>query len=254
MKKKDITIKDLAELLLPKLWIVAIVSILASAFVFVYSSFAKEDTYTSYSELYVYSKTTSDKEVTTGDNMSVAQGLVEIYQIMLESEEFLKEVVGELTDNPEYAEYKSITNGITINAIKNMMTVSQRDETSVFSISITATSPKLACVLLNAVYDKAIVKIPDLVPNTFDLETFKKPTDPADSKSIAPNSKHELRNAVLAFLIAAVVSVVAIWVYSFFDVVIRDRKKLVDNVDIPILGVIPRHELPVTQKGEGADA
>jgi capsular polysaccharide biosynthesis protein len=186
--------------------------------------------------------------------MSVAQGLVEIYQIMLESEEFLKEVVGELTDNPDYAEYKSITNGITINAIKNMMTVSQRDETSVFSISVTATSPELACVVLNAVYDKATVKIPDLVPNTFKLSEFKKPTDPADSKSIAPNSKHEVRNAVLAFLVAAVVSVVAIWVYSFFDVVIRDRKKLADNVDIPILGVIPRHELPTMQKGDAGDA
>ena len=254
MKKKDITIKDLAELLLPKLWIVVIVSVLASAFVFVYSSFVKEDTYTSTSTLYVYSKSNSDKEVTTGDNMSVAQELVEIYKIMLESEEFLKEVVGELTDSPEYEEYKDITKGITINAIKSMMTVSRRDETSVFSISITATSPELACVVLNAVYDKATVKIPDLVPNTFNLEPFKKPTNPADAKSIAPNSKHEVRNAVLAFLVAGVVCVVAIWVYSFFDVIIRDRKKLSDNVDIPILGVIPRHELPVMQKGDGADA
>ena len=75
------------------------------------------------------------------------------------------------------------------------------------------------------------------------------PTDPADAKSIAPNNKHEARNAVLSFLIAAVVSVVAIWVYSFFDVVIRDKKKLIDNVDVPILGVIPRHDLPATTKG-----
>ena len=46
-------------------------------------------------------------------------------------------------------------------------------------------------------------------------------------------------------------TVVCIWIYSFFDVVIRDKKKLIDNVDVPILGVIPRHDLPATSaKGE----
>ena len=89
-----------------------------------------------------------------------------------------------------------------------------------------------------------------IVPNTFKISCFKDPIAPEGSAVISANSKHEIRNAVLMFLIAGVVSVVAIWIYSFFDVVIRDKKKLIDNVEVPILGVIPRHDLPITVKGD----
>ena len=248
MKKKEITIKDLAEILLPKLWIVAIISILASVLAFVYSSFVKVDTYTDSSLHYVYTDDNLDNETTTGDNLNVAQGMIEIYKTMLEGEIFLTDVVLYINDN--FQEYKDITQGISIGSIRSMMTISQHNDTSVFSVSVTSTSPVLSSIVLTAI-NKTLIsdRVKDLIPNTFKISSFKDPTDPADAKSIAPNNKHEARNAVLSFLIAAVVSVVAIWVYSFFDVVIRDKKKLIDNVDVPILGVIPRHDLPATTKG-----
>ena len=97
MKKKEITIKDLAEILFPKLWIVVIVSLLVSAFTFVYSSFLKDDTYTDSSLHYVFKPDNTGTEITTGDNLSVAQGMVEIYKVMLEGEIFLKKVVIDIT-------------------------------------------------------------------------------------------------------------------------------------------------------------
>ena len=57
----------------------------------------------------------------------------------------------------------------------------------------------------------------------------------------------------LAFLVSGVLLAVAVWVYSFFDVIIRDKKNLSDNIDIPILGVIPKHELILVSKGEDAN-
>lgn len=251
MKKKEITIKDLAEILFPKLWIVVIVSILVSAFTFVYSSFLKDDTYTDSSLHYVFKPDNTGTEITTGDNLSVAQGMVEIYKVMLEGEIFLKKVVVDIANDEAYAQYKDITKGITINAIRSMMNVSQYNETAVFSISITSGSPELSCVILKAIYNNLNEdQLQDIIPNTFKISSFKAPTEPENAKSIAPNSKHTVRNTLLAFMISAVVVVVAIWVYSFFDVIIRDRKKLSDNIDIPILGVIPRHDLPTNVKGD----
>ena len=242
MKKKEITIKDLAEILLPKLWVVVVISVVCSAAMYLYSSFLKKDTYTSSSLLYVYSES-SDKQI-TGDNVSVAQGMVEVYKVMLRSEKFLKPVLADINQIKGYEK-------VTVGNVRAMMTVSQVDETEIFSISITAPTPEMSCVVLNAVHDNAISKIKDFIPNALDITAFEDPISLEDAKSIPANSKNELRNTVIAFLAAAVVSVVAIWVYSFFDVVIRDKKKLTDNVDIPIIGIIPNHELPVTTRKEG---
>ena len=64
-------------------------------------------------------------------------------------------------------------------------------------------------------------------------------------------SKNIFTNALIGVLIGAVVSMLGIFVYSIFDVVIRDKKKLEDNFDFPVLGVIPRYDVPVEQDKEG---
>ena len=168
MKKKEITIKDLAEILLPKLWIVAIISILASVLAFVYSSFVKVDTYTDSSLHYVYTDDNLDNETTTGDNLNVAQGMIEIYKTMLEGEIFLTDVVLYINDN--FQEYKDITQGISIGSIRSMMTISQHNDTSVFSVSVTSTSPVLSSIVLTAI-NKTLIsdRVKDLIPNTFKI-------------------------------------------------------------------------------------
>ena len=158
---------------------------------------------------------------------------------MLRSDKFLKPVVAEINQIEGYE-------NITVGSVRSMMTVSQVDETEIFSISITATNPEVACVVLKYVHENTIANIKTFIPNALNITAFEDPIDAADAGSILPNAKNEVRNAVIVFIGAAVVTVVAIWIYAFFDVVIRDKKKLADNVDIPILGVIPNHELPET--------
>ena len=89
MKKKEVTIKDLAELLVPKLWLIIIVSILASAFAFAYSRFFKDDTYTSTSILYVNSTSGENNNMTTGDNILVASHMLDNYKQIIKKDRFL---------------------------------------------------------------------------------------------------------------------------------------------------------------------
>ena len=251
MKKKEVTIKDLAELLLPKLWIVVIISIIASGLAFVYSHFFKDDTYTSSSRLYVNSAANAGSDITTGDNIIVARYMLENYKVILKSEKFLNMVVKDLAINEEYADYVDITASMNAAKINSMMSISHYEDTEVFSVAITSTNPELSCVLLKAIHNNAVDNIGMIVPSAtvFSLSSLQDPIEPQLYKSVSKNSNHEVRNAVLAFLIGAVLSVVAIWVFSFFDVIIRDKKNLSDNIDVPILGVIPRHDLPVLTKG-----
>ena len=249
MKKKEVTIKDLAELLLPKLWIVVIVSILASCFAFFGSYFLKDDTYTVSSQFYVDSAPDVTEEKTTGDNIVVARYMLENYKVILKSELFLNKVLEKIKTDDQYKAYRNLT----VSQISSMMTISHYEDTEVFYISVTTIDAKLACTVLTLVHEVATTQMRDVVDNAviFKIKSLENPTNPDNSGSVPKNSKHEVRNAFLAFLVAAVMTVVCIWIYSFFDVVIRDKKKLIDNVDVPILGVIPRHDLPATSaKGE----
>lgn len=252
MKKKEVTIKDLAEILVPKLWLIIIVSILASAFAFTYSHFFKDDTYTSTSVLYVNSTSGENDNMTTGDNIMVASYMLDNYKEIIKRDNFLNMVVNDLADdNGPYAEYKDLTEGLTASQISKMISISHIEDTQVFSLSITSSDPKLSSVVLNAVHNNAVTNMEKIVPSAkiFAISSVQHPLQPEEEKSATQNSKHEVRNAVLSFMVAAVLSVVFVWVYSFFDVVIRDRKKLFDNIDVPILGVIPRHEIQIIAKG-----
>lgn len=252
MKKKEVTIKDLAELLLPKLWLIIIVSILTSAVAFAYSRFFKDDTYTSTSILYVNSTSGENDNMTTGDNIMVASHMLDNYKQIIKRDNFLNMVVNDLaSETGEYAEYRDLTSGLNASQISKMISISNYEDTQVFSLSVTSSNPKLSAVVLNAVHNNVVANMEKIVPaaKVFAISSIQNPLQPEDSKSAIKNSKHEVRNAILSFMVAAVLSVVFIWVFSFFDVVIRDRKKLFDNVDVPILGVIPRHEIPVIGKG-----
>ena len=255
MKKKEVTIKDLAELLLPKLWIRVIVSIVFSGLAFVYSKFFKVETYTSSSTLYVNSAVSTGNDVTTGDNIIVARYMLDNYKIILKSQKFLNMVVTDLAVNKAYAEYRDITADLNAAKINSMLSISHFEDSEVFSISITSVDPELACVVAKAVHNNAVDNIGKIVPSAkvFALSPIEDPIEPEAYKAVSKNSNHEFRNALLAFLIGAVLSVVAIWVFSFFDVVIRDKKNLADNIDVPVLGVIPKHDLPITTKGENTN-
>lgn len=252
MKKKEVTIKDLAELLVPKLWLIIIVSILASVFAFTYSRFFKDDTYTSTSILYVNSTSGENNNMTTGDNILVASHMLDNYKQIIKKDRFLKMVVSDLkSDAGPYVEYKELTKNLTTSQISKMISISHYEDTQVFSLSITSHDPKLSAVVLNAIHNCVLTNMEELVPSAkvFKITSVQDPVEPEEDNSATRNSKHEIRNAVLSFMVAAVLSVVFVWVYSFFDVVIRDRKKLFDNIDVPILGVIPRHEIQVAAKG-----
>ena len=153
----------------------------------------------------------------------------------------------------DYEEYRALIEESNLNPskISSMMSISVYEDTQAFSLHVTSTDPRISCIVSNAVHKNAVTIIQDIVPDakTYAITSLQDPLEPDAYTSIAKNSNHEVRNAVLSFMVAAVMTVVFIWVYSFFDVVIRDRKKLIDNIDVPILGVIPRHEVTVVTKG-----
>ena len=91
MKKQhdEISFKDLLNIFLPKLWLIAIISVVCSAVLGLYSAFIKDETYTSYSTMYVYKSATA---ANTSD-IAVAQEMVSIYEIIIRTDEVLNIII-----------------------------------------------------------------------------------------------------------------------------------------------------------------
>ena len=225
MKNKEITIKDLISLILPKIWLVAIISVLCAGLAFSYFYFFKPQTYTSKAQIYIYSEK-SDEANTSSVN--AAKGMVEVYKIMIQSDKFLSQVVSEL---PEYQD-------LTTTHIRSMITVVQVNSTEVFQISITSLTPKMAFDVLDKIVEKLPDEVTRIIPNALSVKTIEDPALPKFA-----NSKNEIRNTMVAFFVAAILTMFAILAFAFLGVKIRDKKKIEDNFDLPVLGVIPRQDI-----------
>lgn len=235
-KNKETTFADIVEIFLPKLWIMLLVGVVIAAAVCIYSVAVKEDTYTSSVIVYVYNERPNSATTSTSD-LQAAEQMVNVYDITIKSEKFLKLVIadGELSEH-----------NVTPRSIQNMIKVSQVADTAVFEVTVTSTSPELSYDVAQAItngIERHIQGPNGLVKNALLSSILEDPSVPT-----APNSKGTLMKAIIAFAVGFILTAVIVWAHSSFDVVIRSAKKIEENLDIPILGVIPRHEVSVSEE------
>ena len=233
-KNEEISIKEIFDVLRPKVWIIALISLACAAVAFLYSAFIQDERYTSTSLVYVYSDT---QQNTTSNDLNVAVTMVDVYKVMLTTDAFLGPVLSAL---PE--EYESLN--LQPSNVRQMINIRQVDSTKMLEVSVTSTDKQLAYDIACKISELAPGQLDTIVPDGLTVVTIEHPV-----MAQTHNSKNEIRNAVLAFVIAFLVSVCAVWIYSIFDVKIRDTQKIESAVDVPVLGIIPMHEVRVLSDG-----
>ena len=228
-EEQETSFKDLMGIFLPKLWIVFLVSAICAGAVSLYSHFFKEDTYTSDSTIYVYYEMTGGS-VNTG-TISVAQTMVETYKSFIKSDRFLSAVSARLESKYGY-------NDITSNQLNSKISVTNKEGTGEFSIFVTSADPKLSHSIATAMVEVMPDEIAAAIPNSVSMVVWSYPEE-----ATSPNSKEIVKNAIIVFLISAVLVLVAIWIFAILDTTIREKSKLETGVGIPVLSVIPRHNV-----------
>lgn len=227
-KNKETTLRDILDILLPKIWVMLLVGVLLAAMIIGYSVIFKKDTYTSSSLVYVF----NDKSSPTASDLQAAEEMVNVYKIVITGGRFLLKIC----QDEDLASYE-----LTPAEVERMLTISQVDDTGVFKISVTSTNRDLANTVATVITDGIAEHIQGeygIIKNALQSSVIE------DSElATNANSKNIVRNAIIAFLAGFLVAALAVWIHSAFDVVIRSTKKIEDSLDIPVLGVIPRHEI-----------
>ena len=167
-------------------------------------------------------------------DIEIAEEMVQIFEIAIyHADVVLNNIATEQL--PEY--------NLSASAIRSMMSVRQYEETPYLEISVTHTNKDIAFHVAEKISDLSKDVLGDLGVKGLEVKVIDTPQPPK-----APNSKHTARNAIIAFLAGAVATMAVIWIISIFDSVIRGRKKLEDNFNIPVLAVIPLHHVAQQKK------
>ncbi len=224
MKKnnEEITFKDILSVFIPKIWIILLVAVLCASLFAVYSSVVVDDTYSTYSIMNIR----KDTEALQLTDMYLAESIIDDISYRIQSSDFLNSVLSHVNSQYNFE-------NLTVSQIKSSIRYTPLGN-GVLKLSVTTGNPQLTFAIALALENE----VPDLfysyLPNALKVEPYSAAYFPE-----IPDSKGVLTKGLIGFLGGAVASAIVIWIYSAFDVVIKCKKKIEDNFDIPVIGVIP---------------
>lgn len=192
-----------------------------------------EPEYTATAKLYVYNEKTDDRDMTSGD-LTVSKSLVNTYLIIIRSGPVLEQVADRL--RPVYPE-------ISAKSIDEILTGSAINATEAFFISATSPDRQMAADIINEIVEAAPAEIIRVV-KAASVELI----EPASVPDIDDYDWPIVRNAIIGFMLGIVLSSAYILVTNALDTVVYGRQEILENFNLPVLGIIP----PQTDGGKGA--
>lgn len=160
----------------------------------------------------------------TGDSLNSAQRLVDTYAIVIKSNTVLNQVIKELNLETSYEQLNS------------QVSVSSVNETQVMKISVKATDQETACEIVKEIADVSV----DQVSEAVEAGSCKIVSDVyATGQPVYPDVQRKtLKAALLGIILCA-----GLFILQYLmDNTFRSEADIRNELDIPVLGVIPAVE------------
>ena len=238
----EITIKELFDIFLPKLWVIILVAALCAGMLGGYSMFIKEDTYTSTASFIMvktptqYGSTTGSTAITTGlsaSEIDAMQSMIGMTEQIMKTNQYLTQVKEALVEkDPKYE-------NISTKYLKGVLSIKVVGEATVFNLSTITNDPQLSYDIADVVYHT----LPDVIRNYYEEYSISiKVIDPP-LKAASRNARGTFKNAFIGGLAGGVIAMLAVFVISKLDIVIRSKEKIEQSFKIPVIGVIPSFDM-----------
>lgn len=220
---KEINLAEIMSALLRKLWLVVLCAVIGGALSYGYTAKFITPMYKSRITIYV------NNTIQYADRMDVAisasdlatsQRLVATYINILKSD-FVLDEVAENVGAPSAA------------TIRGMMTSAALEETEVFEVVITSSSPQRSKQIAEEIARVAPGKIQQIVEGSS--------TKIIDQPKLAtgPSSPNRTTNTIYGLIIGAVAAVIVIVLQTLLDVRVKSEEDLAMISNAPVLGLIP---------------
>ena len=218
----EIDLLAIAKLLINRAWIIILSMVIVGAVLFSYALFFITPTYKAAAKMYVNNSNISINNISiSSSELTAAKSLLEVYVVILKTRITLERVIEET--GLEY----------TYEQLYEMISASSVNDTEIFEITVTSTSPSEAELIV----DKIVEVLPQRIADVVDGSSVKL-VDHAviPTQKAAPNCT---KYAIMGFIIGAVLSSGAVIVSQLFDNTVSGEEYLTQKYDIPVLVVVP---------------
>lgn len=233
--EKSISIQELFVLIKRYLVLIIVVGILGGAVAFCVCKFMVSPVYEASAKMIVNSRQEQTGAV-TNDQITSAQKLVDTYAIIVCSRPVLEPVI----------EHLDLT--ISVEKLASMVTVTPVNETQVMQIAVRSTNPEQALQIV----DQIVEICPNIIIEAVEAGSVKT-IEPAHlmASPVAPNTNLFV---VVAIFLAMVIVVVVVILRFVFDNTYKSEFDLRNDLDLPVLGVIPDYKKCIKKQKDGKEA
>ncbi len=239
---REMSIVDVFSLLRKRWWIIGGLAAICGAAMFLFTSLTYVQEYAASATIFTNNGAyisqqiagNSDNKVNASD-LTASVSLVPTYLELLRSERLADEVATKVAwDNPKYSK-------VTYEDVKDIISFSDREDTTVIDVRSVSTDKELAKIVVAAYLEIA----PGFLSEMLGADNV---ASMLDNPRVSTLSSGALSDGLKVALIVAVLVCAAIILISVLDQRIRSEEDFVTNYDVPILGIIPVFDIP-SKKG-----
>ncbi len=217
----EMSLMDIFTIFLNKWWLILTVGIIFAIVGFVFTKVTAVPSYESNGSLYIDTKKNQVGDNSDAMSILYAQDLMPTYIEILESRNFIADVIKSVDYKYDYKEIIAMTS------------LFQESQTNILTIKTTSLDEKDSYVIcenmvnyakeeLLRVFEEGNVKIIDL-------------PDPIP-KEVIPSASNR---AIVMFMLGSILALAVLVIYNMFDTRISSSDELTEKYNIPVLGEVP---------------
>lgn len=260
-KNTELDIRDIANFLLSKLWIIALVVLCFAIIAFLWTSFFVTEEYTSTTEIFIIN--TSSSTTTEAEDWSIGKQLTKTSSELIMGD-YCDKVAEALNKHngatPETEADIALTKalcddkimnvgssfsayfsqhfgseGITGSYIRNHIEVTSDDETCIVSVTATTENAKLSAAISNAVMCLFHAHINEFMQ----VDTIRTSISTSGTVPKEPSNANATRNAIIFGAIGAVLVCAILIIIFIFDDKVKTPDDIEKQLGLSVLGAIP---------------
>ena len=224
----EINLQKLFNALLSKLWLIAIIAVVAAVVTFLGTYFFITPQYQSSAMFYVNNSAFSldDAFSITSSDISASKSLVKSYIVILRTQQTMDDIVDYSGVDRSYGE------------LLEMVSAESVDNTEIFRVVVNSTDPQEAKDIAKAIS----IILPKRISSIIEGTSAKVVDEPRVSS--VPSSPSYTTNTLIGFLVGLTLSVSIIVLMEIFDVTIRTEDDVTQNIEHPVLASVPDMSAP----------
>lgn len=224
-KNLEINLLDIYQLLKSKIIWILVVALIAGVCGFVFSSFMITPKYEASIDMIVHSKTVqNDSQQATGDQFTAASKMAANFTRLIRNDIVLKPVI------------ESLDLDISYNELKRMVSAELVSGTTIMNIKATCDDSETARKIVEKISEIA----PPILVEIMQVGSCKNASGVSvPGTPVSPNVK---QITMIAFVLGAVACAGIIIVADLLDNTFRTEQDIRNEIDVPVLGVLPSVE------------